>query len=117
MSNDYIFQDSGGCEMADAAWFGGRLRELREGAGLTQSELANRASLTREGVAQLETGRRKPVWETVLALCDALGVSTEEFRKPPRETPPPGPGRPRKATAQAEAGAPKESRGRTRKRK
>jgi DNA-binding XRE family transcriptional regulator len=100
--------------MANAAWFAGRLRELREGAGLTQTGLAEKAGLTREGVAQLETGRRKPAWETVLALCRALGCSCEAFTQPPAERLPAGPGRPRKG--QAEEPAPKRPRGRPRKR-
>src|SRR5690349_11322316 len=99
--------------MTSAGWFAGRLRELREGAGLTQAELAERAGLTREGVAQLETGRRKPAWETVLALCEALSCSCEAFTHPPTERPPPGPGRPRKGSV--EAPVPKRPRGRPRK--
>jgi transcriptional regulator with XRE-family HTH domain len=106
--------------MVNAAWFAGRLRELREGATLTQAELAEKAGLTREGVAQLETGRRKPVWETVLALCQALGVSCEEFTRPPADRPPAMPGRPRKAVAgqaRADPAAPQRPRGRPRKAK
>jgi transcriptional regulator with XRE-family HTH domain len=87
--------------MADPTWFAGRLRELREAAGLTQGELAERAGLTRVGVAQLEVGRRKPAWETVLALCDALGVECGAFTQAPADRPAPGPGRPRKAAAPA----------------
>jgi transcriptional regulator with XRE-family HTH domain len=85
--------------MADPKWFAGRLRELREAAGLTQGELAERAGLTRVGVAQLEIGRRKPAWETVLVLCDALGVECGAFTQAPADRPAPGPGRPRKAEA------------------
>jgi DNA-binding XRE family transcriptional regulator len=85
--------------MAKGEWFAGRLRELREGAGLTQTELAAKAGLTREGVAQLETGRRKPAWETVLALGAALGCSCEAFTQAPAERPHLGPGRPRKEPA------------------
>jgi DNA-binding XRE family transcriptional regulator len=96
-----------------AEWFAGRLRELREGAGLTQAELAKKAGLTREGVAQLETGRRKPAWETALALCMALGCSCEAFTKQPTDRPAAGPGRPRKASD--EAPTPKRPRGRPRK--
>ena len=52
--------------MANPDWFAGRLRELREQAGVTQQQLAERAGLTREGIAQLEVGRRnrpgKPFW-------------------------------------------------------
>jgi DNA-binding XRE family transcriptional regulator len=99
--------------VANGEWFAGRLRELREAAGLTQAELATKAGLTREGVAQLEVGRRKPAWETVLALCAALGCSCEAFAQPPAERPPPGLGRPRKP--EAAAPAPKRPRGRPRK--
>ena len=66
----------------DAAWFGPRLRELRAAAGLTQKALAKRAGLTREAVACLETGRNDPRWRTVVALCVALGVGSDEFLKP-----------------------------------
>jgi len=90
--------------MADAAWFGGRLRELREKAGLTQQELADQSGLTREGVAQLETGRRKPAWATVLSVCQALGVTCEEFTKEPAEAPKRTAGRPSKTPQPAQAG-------------
>jgi transcriptional regulator with XRE-family HTH domain len=83
--------------MARAEGFGGRLRELRESARLTQAELAEKAELTREGVAQLETGRRKPAWETVLALCEALGVECTAFCQAPAGRLEPQRGRPRKA--------------------
>jgi DNA-binding XRE family transcriptional regulator len=80
-----------------AAWFAGRLRELREKAGLTQQQLADKIDLTRDGVAQMETGRRSPSWQTVLAICSAFGVSCEEFRQAPAKAPKKGPGRPPKA--------------------
>jgi transcriptional regulator with XRE-family HTH domain len=67
----------------DASWFGGRLRELRAAAGLTQKVLAERAGLTREAVAYLEGGRNDPHWSTVVALCVALGITSDQFLKPP----------------------------------
>src|SRR5262245_41376685 len=93
-------------------WFSTRLQEVRTAAGLTQAELAERAGLTREGIAQLETGRRKPAWETVLALCAALGVDCTVFTKEPN-TPAaaPRPGRPKKKregpSAKKDGGEPK----------
>lgn len=86
-------------------WFAGRLKELREAAGMTQGELANKAGLTLDGLGQLERGRRQPSWETVCRLADALGVSTEAFRAEPSAegAEPRKAGRPRKATEQAEA--------------
>lgn len=79
-----------------ADYFGIRLKEVREKAGLTQAELAEKAGLNRFGVAQLEQGRRKPAWETVLALCKALGVSCDTFTQEPEEREPTPRGRPRK---------------------
>jgi transcriptional regulator with XRE-family HTH domain len=63
---------------ADAS-FGERLRWLREGAGLTQEELASRAGLTAKAVSALERGERKrPYPHTVRSLADALKLSEEE---------------------------------------
>jgi transcriptional regulator with XRE-family HTH domain len=87
--------------------FPARLRELREAAGLTQQALADASGLTREGVAQLETGRRSPTWATVLALASALGIKTDSFAQSAASNEYRGPGRPAKApgSAQDERGA------------
>lgn len=77
--------------------FGARLRELREGAGLTQQELAEKAGMARIGIAQLEGGRRKPAWQSVLALTKALGATCEEFMVRPERAEALKPGRPPKA--------------------
>lgn len=92
--------------MADAEWFAGRLRELREAAGLSQAALAERAGLTREGIAQLETGRRKPAWESVLTLATALDVKCDDFAQKPAAAAPRGPGRPAKTTVKKKARKP-----------
>jgi transcriptional regulator with XRE-family HTH domain len=55
------------------------LRQLRDAAGLTQAQLAEKAGLHRQGVAKLETGEREPAWGTVQALARALGVGCSEF--------------------------------------
>src|SRR6266849_6081512 len=64
--------------MSDSG-FAGRLKELREAAGLTQPALAERAGMNRFGVAKLEQGVREPNWTTVLALARALGVEVGAF--------------------------------------
>jgi transcriptional regulator with XRE-family HTH domain len=95
------------CRMREAERFGGRLRELREGAGLNQKELAVRAGLTLDGLSRLERGNRSPTWETVLALANALGVSTEAFRQEPAPYRATGRrGRPTKAETETPAPAP-----------
>lgn len=80
----------------EAEWFAGRLKELREAAGLSQPELAERSGLTKDGVAQIEQGRRAPSWETALALAWALGVEVGEFARRPAARPRTGRGRPAK---------------------
>jgi transcriptional regulator with XRE-family HTH domain len=72
--------------------FASRLKEEREKAGLTQAELAAAANMNRVSVARLESGEREPAWETVEAICDALGVSCDQFRaksKPAAKSRPP----------------------------
>lgn len=61
------------------------LREIRERAGLTQSEAAQRLGITRDRVAHYETGRRSiPVdWKTVeieksLSGCAKNGTSEKQ---------------------------------------
>ncbi len=86
----------------DAKWFAGRLRDLREAKGWTQADLAEKAGLTKDGVARLEQGTRSPVWETVVTLCQALEVSCDSFLTEPTARPVQGRGRPRKAEATEE---------------
>ena len=55
------------------------LRRLRERAGLTQEELAERAALTAHAVSALERGARtRPYPHTVRALADALGLGADD---------------------------------------
>jgi transcriptional regulator with XRE-family HTH domain len=85
-------------------WFAGRLRELREEAEMSRQQLADAAGMKVGGIRDLEQGLRRPSWETVLAISQALGVDCTAFTQPPAEREPQGPGRPRKAEA---AGSPR----------
>lgn len=52
------------------------MKRLREQAGLSQEELAERAGLTAKGISALERGERKhPYPNTVRALAEALALS------------------------------------------
>lgn len=53
---------------------GNRVRELREEQGLSISELAERAGLTRNGVSRIELGSRKPAADSIEALARGLNV-------------------------------------------
>jgi transcriptional regulator with XRE-family HTH domain len=91
--------------------FADRLRALREGAGLSQYELARRTGLSKQTLSQLER-EREPSWGTARLLAKALGVSLTAFEIGEVELPelaPPAPrGRPRKAAdGEGQAGKPK----------
>jgi transcriptional regulator with XRE-family HTH domain len=65
--------------MAATETFAVKLKRLREAAGWSQAELAERAGLNQFGVAKLEQGVREPAWATVQALARALGVNCTAF--------------------------------------
>jgi transcriptional regulator with XRE-family HTH domain len=83
--------------------FAQRLRELREAAGLTQEQLAERAGLYPFSLAKLEQGVHEPTWPTVLDLGAALGVEVGAFVCEDRDrlAPKRRPGRPRKISGDA----------------
>jgi transcriptional regulator with XRE-family HTH domain len=60
-----------------------RLKELREAAGLTQQQLADRSKLALGVIRKLERGANGPTWATVCALTDALGVDCTAFTQTP----------------------------------
>lgn len=92
--------------MADQQRFAARLRELREKAGLSRRELAEKSEVSERAIVQWERSEREPSWSNVLAIAKALGVSCEAFQlageEPALEAPPTKPGRPRKAPAATE---------------
>lgn len=55
------------------------LRQLREKAGLTQQELADKARIPIGSLRNLEQGQRLPGWGPVVKLARALGLSTDVF--------------------------------------
>ena len=69
--------------------FGGLLRGLRKGAGLTQEELAEAAGLSLRAVSDLERGvASTPQKETVRLLADALHLIGPAPLRSPRSKPP-----------------------------
>lgn len=57
----------------EAPWYQ-QLKDLRETAGLTQREVAQRAAISEASIRSYETGRRHPARETLAALLHALAV-------------------------------------------
>jgi DNA-binding XRE family transcriptional regulator len=79
--------------------FGPRLRELREAAGLTQQELAEKAGCHKQTITKLEAEAQEPAWPLVLALAKVLGVTCDAFAVAPTDTSKRNPGRPPKRPA------------------
>ncbi len=59
--------------------FGQRLAELRDAAGLSRTQLADKTGISRQHVRDLEDDRKAPSWEVVLQLCRALGLRPNDF--------------------------------------
>jgi transcriptional regulator with XRE-family HTH domain len=62
-----------------SAQFGRNLAEAREWAGLTQTELARRASLYQNDISLFERGARLPRLDKIAALAEALGVQLRDL--------------------------------------
>ncbi len=54
-----------------------RLRAARKLRGLNQGELARRAGLQASAISHFETGARKPSFDNLKRLADALKVTTD----------------------------------------
>jgi len=54
-----------------------RLRSARTARNLSQSDLARRADLQASAVSHFETGTRKPSFDNLKRLADALRVTTD----------------------------------------
>lgn len=81
--------------MSQPGTFGIRLRERRLALGLTLAQLADRAGMHLQGVAKVESGARpNPTWETIIALCKALGVTPDYFYTVAEVEPVPEPPKP-----------------------
>ncbi len=76
--------------------FAEKLKSLRDAAGLTQQELADRAELSQQAVAAWESGTREPGLSALGKLCDALGVPCTAFVPVTKDTEQPKPRRRKK---------------------
>jgi transcriptional regulator with XRE-family HTH domain len=57
--------------------FGENLLRIRQARKLSQESVAERAGIHRTQISLLETGRRQPLFETVVRLAGALDVPVE----------------------------------------
>lgn len=57
--------------------FGEHLKTIRQSKNLTQKQLAELIGSTERGIQRYESGERKPNFDAILALCNALNVSAD----------------------------------------
>jgi len=57
--------------------FSSRLKRLRNDAGLTQAELAEKVSVTKATISNLENAHKTPSLETIILIADCFGVSLD----------------------------------------
>ena len=58
---------------------GNRVKTLRIDKGLSQDELARRIDFDRTYLSRVESGKQNMTVETLLKICDGLGVTIKEF--------------------------------------
>jgi transcriptional regulator with XRE-family HTH domain len=56
---------------------GDALRRTRKRASMTQDDLAKRSGLSRNYIAQIETGKKSLTLKALSALADGIGVTLE----------------------------------------
>jgi transcriptional regulator with XRE-family HTH domain len=57
--------------------FGARVRDMRQGLGLSQTDVAARAGVSLTYVSQIERGTRNPTLAVLIQLSRALGTNPE----------------------------------------
>jgi transcriptional regulator with XRE-family HTH domain len=59
--------------------FGRRLRELRDGRGIAQEELATLSGLTRSSIANIENGKQRVLLHQLVQFAEALHTNVGEL--------------------------------------
>jgi XRE family transcriptional regulator, regulator of sulfur utilization len=59
--------------------FGKRVRTIRKAAGITQEDAAERAKIHPKYLGEIERGEKRPSFDAILAVAEALGTSSAAF--------------------------------------
>jgi transcriptional regulator with XRE-family HTH domain len=59
------------------------LRDWRENRGLTQGELGAKIGSHKGVISRYETGAREPSFAVMFKLCEALGITVQQFFEAP----------------------------------
>ena len=68
---------------------GGRLREMREGRGLSQRDLAARADITSAAISLIEQNKSSPSVASLKSILDAMAMTMSDFFSVVEATPEP----------------------------
>jgi transcriptional regulator with XRE-family HTH domain len=56
-----------------------RFRQLREASGLSSYQVSEKLDMYRENITEIEAGRRKLKLEEMIAFCDLIRITPNEF--------------------------------------
>ena len=56
-----------------------KMKELRQGLGLSQAELAKRIGVSRQTINMIENGGYNPTIELCIRICRELGVTLNDL--------------------------------------
>lgn len=59
---------------------GSRVKEIRDGAGLTLSNFGKRIGITASSCSTIENGKSNPSNQTIVAICREFGINEEWLR-------------------------------------
>ena len=65
-------------------FIGKNLRMHRKDKGLTQGEVAQQAGISRTAYRNIETGKADPKVDTLISICNVLGVKMQDVCTPAR---------------------------------
>jgi transcriptional regulator with XRE-family HTH domain len=71
--------------MKEAKLFGRRVRAIRKAARITQERIAEQAQINPKYLGELERGEKKPSFDALVALAEALHVSPADLFQFDRE--------------------------------
>lgn len=66
-------------ERAGSGLIGTRLRARREASGISLRQFARDLDVSPSFISQLETGKAQPSVATLFAICEALGIATDDL--------------------------------------
>ena len=58
---------------------GGKITHLRNAAGISQEDLAEKLSVSRQSISKWEMGQALPQIDNVLQLCEFFNVSSDQL--------------------------------------